>query len=89
MADNTRLKTLEEQLRKQDSKIQGILENMASDKKLLEERLKTSNAELKGILNGLLGQFATFLRASHGEQGILGSHVSTGERNISLIDWPN
>ena len=80
MAEGTRMKSFEEQLRKQEARIQTILDSTAT----LEEKvgdtfqdmkalLEANRLEMKTFMTDMNNQFSTFVRGVNGDRGILGS----------------
>ncbi|XP_027060831.1 uncharacterized protein [Coffea arabica] len=87
MADGTRMKTMEEQLRRQESKIHGILESLAADKQSMEERLDAVSAELGNKLDAFMlaiSQQLSSLNRGNQEKGILGSPEGSYSRSSDL-----
>lgn len=67
---------MEEQLRRQDNRIQGILESMAADKQSMEDRLDAVSVELSNKLDAFMAaisQQLSNLNPGNQEKGILGS----------------
>lgn len=66
------MKGFEEQLRKQEAKIQGILDSTVTDRKFMEEKFEAQNTELRSLvesrnnetrslITALTSQFNNFL----------------------------
>ena len=80
MAEGTRMKSFEEQLRKQDARIQAVLDSMVADKQVMEERLETNQREMRTLMeanntelkNFVSNQISSILRSLQGDRGILG-----------------
>ncbi|XP_027150147.1 uncharacterized protein LOC113750359 [Coffea eugenioides] len=83
MAEGTRMKGFEEQLKKQDSRIQSILEANAAARLALEEKLATNHsdmkahlevnsAEMKNFMVSMNAQYTAFVRSLQSDRGILG-----------------
>ena len=80
MAESTRMKSFEEQLRKQDARIQAVLDSMVADKQVMEERLETNQREMRTLMeanntelkNFVSNQISSILRSLQGDRGILG-----------------
>ena len=88
MADETRMKTMEEQLRKQDSRLQGILESMAANKQIMEERLDAVSMELNNKLDAFMvaiSQQLSSLNRGNPEKGILGSPEGSHSRSSDMV----
>ncbi|XP_027171876.1 uncharacterized protein LOC113771497 [Coffea eugenioides] len=88
MAEGTRMKSFEEQLRKQEARIQAVIDSLAADKQAMDERLEgnqremralmeTNNSELKSFMST---QISSILRSLQGDRGILGNPTGSAER---------
>ncbi|XP_027170509.1 uncharacterized protein LOC113770289 [Coffea eugenioides] len=87
MADGTRMKTMEEQLRRQDSRLQGILESITADKQIMEDRLDAVSVELSNKLDAFMvaiSQQLSSLNRGNPEKGILGSPEGSHSRNSDI-----
>ena len=82
MAEGTRLKSLKEQLKRQEIRTQGVMDSwvatekqmrdsMTADRQHLEEKIELSNNELKNLIAALSNQFGAAMRTVHGDRGIL------------------
>ena len=82
MAEGTRLKSLEEQLKRQEIRTQRVMDSWAATEKQmrdsmavhrqhLEEKIELSNNELKNLIAALSNQFGAAMRTVHGDRGIL------------------
>lgn len=75
MAEGTRLKSLEEQLKKQEGKIQGLMDSTQGAIRSLEEKLgansgsvESSVAEMKGFMAALSNQFNNLMKLANTER---------------------
>ncbi|XP_071904064.1 uncharacterized protein [Coffea arabica] len=95
MAEGTRFKGLEEQLKRQEIRTQGIMDNwtatekqlrdvMAADRQHLEEKIESSNNELKNLIAALSNQFGAAMRTVHGDRGILQTPTGHSDRQNHL-----
>ena len=74
------MKNFEEQLKKQDARIQAVLDSMVADKQVMEERLETNQREMRTLMeanntelkNFVSNQISSILRSLQGARGILG-----------------
>ncbi|XP_027171840.1 uncharacterized protein LOC113771462 [Coffea eugenioides] len=88
MAEGTRMKSFEEQLRKQDARIQAVLDSMIADKQVMEEKLEVNQREMRSLLeansaelkNFVSSQISSILRSLQGDKGILGNPNGSAER---------
>ena len=92
MADVAKMKNFEEQLCKQDARIEGILESIATDRQELEEKLTTNYGEMKALLENSSSemkafmaiincQFNAYMKKMQSNKGILGNSPPTGDRS--------
>ena len=83
------MKTMEEQLRRQETRIQGVVDSMATDKKSLEDKIDAVNVELNNKLDAFMAaisqQFAN-LSCGNNEKGILGSPEVSNSRNSDMAN---
>ena len=83
------MKTMEEQLRRQETRIQGVMDSMATDKKSLEDRIESVNVELSNKLDVFMAaisqQFANLSRGNN-EKGILGSLEVSNSRSSETLN---
>ncbi|XP_027169598.1 uncharacterized protein LOC113769341 [Coffea eugenioides] len=89
MADGTRMKTMEEQLHRQDNRIQGILESMAADKQSMEDRLDAVSVELSNKLDAsmaAISQQLSNLNRGNQKKGILGSPEVSHSRSSEMVN---
>ena len=86
------MKGFEEQLKKQDSRIQSILEANAVERLALEEKLATNYSDMKALLEAnsaemkifmvsMSAQYTAFVRSLQGDKGILGTLPDNTERH--------
>ena len=91
MAEGTRMKNFDEQLRKQDARIQSIIDSMVVDKQVMEEKLETNNREMQTLMEAnntelktfMSNQISSILRSLHGNRGILGNPNGSTERTLN------
>nr|XP_027122333.1 uncharacterized protein LOC113739303 [Coffea arabica] len=95
MAEGTRLKGLEEQLKRQEIRTQGIMDSwtatekqlrdaMAADRQHLEEKIESSNNELKNLIVALSNQYGAAMRTVQGDRGILQTPTGHSDRQNHL-----
>ena len=56
MAEDTRLKTIEENVRKQEAKLQTFMESTSEAPKSMEEKMLANSTELKTLVAGIAAQ---------------------------------
>ena len=92
MAERAKMKNFEEQLCKQDARIQGILESIATDRQELEEKLTTnygemkalvenSSSEMKAVMARINCQFNAYMKKMQSNKGILRNSSPIGDRS--------
>nr|XP_027090423.1 uncharacterized protein LOC113711457 [Coffea arabica] len=79
MAEGTRMKSMEEQLRKQELLIQGILDSMATDKRSLEDKIDAVSSELSGKLDAFMA--ALTVQLTNRDKGLLRTPEVGGNRS--------
>lgn len=87
------MKSMEEQIRRQEARIQGIVDSIAADKRSLEDRINAVNVELSGKMDTMIAaisaQIANAANANR-SRGILGTPETGGSRdtgmNLELLD---
>ena len=78
---------MEEQFRRQESKIQGILESLAANKQSMEDRLDAVSVELSNKLDAFMSaisQQLSSLNRGNQEKGILGSPEGSHSRSSDM-----
>ena len=84
------MKNFEEQLHKQDARIQGILESIATDRQELEEKMttnygkmkvlvKANSSEMKAFMTTINCQFNAYMKKMQGDKCILGNSPPTSD----------
>ena len=96
MAEGTRFKALEEQIKRQENKLQEFIEDSLLNRKQTDERLETITAELKTLVATVSTQYGNLMRTINGDKGILGpgsnaekSPNRSGNRNVIWLDEPH
>ena len=78
---------MEEQLRRQDSRLQGILESLAADKQIMEDRLDAVSGELSNKLDAFMvaiSQQLSSVNRGNSEKGLLSSPEGSHSRNSDM-----
>ena len=102
MAEGTRLKTIEEQVRKQEAKLQTFMESTSEALKSMEEKMLASSTEFKALVAGISAQIGGITRNPQQERGLLVTptsslqgtsrpgqvHQERGERNAFIPGVP-
>ncbi|XP_027060758.1 uncharacterized protein [Coffea arabica] len=96
MAEGTRFKALEEQIKRQENKLQEFIEDSLLNRKQIDERLETITAELKTLVATVSTQYGNLMRTINGDKGILGPGSNaekfpnrSGNRNVIWLDEPH
>nr|XP_027093534.1 uncharacterized protein LOC113713927 [Coffea arabica] len=88
MAEGTRMKSFEEQLRKQEARIQAVIDSLVADKQAMEERLEGNQREMRALMETnstelksfMSTQLSSILRSLQGDRAILGNPTSSAEK---------
>ncbi|XP_027166082.1 uncharacterized protein LOC113766055 [Coffea eugenioides] len=81
MAEGTRLKTIEEQVRKQEAKLQTFMESTSEALKSMEEKMLANSTELKALIAGIFAQIGGNNRSPQQERGLLATPTSSLQGN--------
>nr|XP_027071904.1 uncharacterized protein LOC113696724 [Coffea arabica] len=79
MAEGTRLKTIEEQVRRQEAKLQTFMESTSEALKSMEEKMLASSTEFKALVAGISAQIGGITRNPQQDRGLLAT--------LQVRDW--
>ena len=81
MAEGTRLKTIEEQVKKQEARLQTFMDSTSETLKSMEEKMVANSTELKALIASIAAQIGGNNRNSQQERGILATPPSSLQHN--------
>ena len=81
MGEGTRLKIIEEQVKKQEARLQTFMDSTSETLKSMEDKMMANSTELKALIASIVAQIGGNNRNSQQERGILATSTISMQGN--------